>query len=92
MKKNKIQNKFFNNNEEYFRFLKKVDIKILKGHKQYKDTHQEQSGLRIVADRATGCENNNNILAMQQRLGRYVQDKMVKKDLFENLDGKEPVI
>lgn len=30
MKKNKIQNKFFNNNEEYFRFLKKVDIKILK--------------------------------------------------------------
>ena len=29
MKKNKIKNKFFNNNEEYFRFLNRDDVKIL---------------------------------------------------------------
>lgn len=29
MKKNKIKNKFFNNNEEYFRFLQRDDVKVL---------------------------------------------------------------
>ena len=29
MKKNKILNKYFNTNEEYYRFLKKEDIKII---------------------------------------------------------------
>lgn len=30
MKKFKIQNKFFNNNEEYFNFITRTDIKIYK--------------------------------------------------------------
>lgn len=29
MKKKEIKNKFFNNNEEYFRFLNRTDVKIL---------------------------------------------------------------
>ena len=29
MKKNKVKNKYFTNNEEYFYFLKREDIKIL---------------------------------------------------------------
>ena len=30
MKKNKVKNKFFNTNEEYFRFITREDDKILK--------------------------------------------------------------
>ena len=29
MKKNKVKNKFFTNNEEYFYFLKREDVKVL---------------------------------------------------------------
>ena len=29
MKKNKIKNKFFTNNDEYFYFLKREDVKVL---------------------------------------------------------------
>lgn len=29
MKKNKVKNKYFTNNEEYFYFLKREDVKVL---------------------------------------------------------------
>jgi len=29
MKKNKVKNKYFTNNEEYFYFLKRDDVKVL---------------------------------------------------------------
>lgn len=29
MKKNKVKNKFFTNNDEYFYFLKREDVKVL---------------------------------------------------------------
>lgn len=29
MKKNKLKNKYFTNNEEYFYFLKREDVKVL---------------------------------------------------------------